>query len=400
MLALLLICRITPNAAEPPYGILYEDHDWFGLRDAVDGTPGAPALYLGAVALAFNDLDAADRLLRKAARESGERAIEARTQLITLAQLQGDYGRVLDEIRALKPLVPDASGLANGERFFGALSTLPRQAVRRRGPGQAQAEVTHGTLFVQLTVDAHAATYIVDTGANFSVMSESEARRLGLEVRDAAGARVTDAGGSSQDLRVASADRVSIAGTDLSHVVFEVIPDDRQPFVDLPEGSRGVLGLPVLLALQTVQWDAARSVVSVAEGQRHRRRGSNLCLDGANPTLLARHDGRLVRAFLDTGASRSHVLPRFAREFPEAVDDAPRVSSAVTGVAGSVTRNAARLTDFHLDVDGRDLALPSVDALLDEQSALENAHAWVGLDLFAGARSVTLDFMGMRVSVR
>jgi hypothetical protein len=98
-----------------------------------------------------------------------------------------------------------------------------------------------------------AANYIFDTGANFSVLSESEARRLGLSVRGAPGSHGTDAAGTSVPYRVALAGRVSVGDFEVRNVLFLVARDDRQPFVDLPAGSRGVLGFPVALAFETIR---------------------------------------------------------------------------------------------------------------------------------------------------
>ena len=77
-----------PIAQGPNRGTLqtlFEGHRWFELRDAIGGQT-APALYLGAVASAFNQTAEAERHLRRAVREAAdaERANDAREALANL----------------------------------------------------------------------------------------------------------------------------------------------------------------------------------------------------------------------------------------------------------------------------------------------------------------------------
>src|SRR6187402_2385018 len=64
---------------------LYEQHRWFDLRDALAGKT-VPALYLGAVASAFNRPADAERYLNRAIREASttEAANDARDALMNL----------------------------------------------------------------------------------------------------------------------------------------------------------------------------------------------------------------------------------------------------------------------------------------------------------------------------
>ena len=399
---LLLTAGAVAAAGAEPLKALYEAHEWFELRDAVVAARDAPALYQGAVACAFHDLRAAEKHLRRvvAAAPRSADAIEAHGMLITVAQMDADYGRALAEIRALQPIVSDSGGLENGAAFFSALAALPRQGVAMRRAATVRCSLDQGNLFIPVAVNGHAAAYIVDTGANFSLISEGEARRLGLAIHEAPGSNVSDAAGANVAFRLALAERLSIGAFELRNVAFLVGSDEHQPFADLPPTSRGVIGIPVLLALEAIRWHADGRFEVGVPGPRGTRRDANLCFDGVNPHVNAQYQGRPIRVFLDLGATKTRLMPAFARDFPEAIQDAKTGQSTIRGVSGSANVDAAFLQNVALQVGGRDLRLPSAEVLLqDLPGKRERFHVWAGPDLFAAARAVTVDFRSMRLVV-
>lgn len=380
----------------------YEAHEWFALRDALDAVDDAPPLYQGAVACAFRELGAAEQHLQRvvAAAPRSADAIEAHGLLINVAQLKGDYGRALAEIRALLTILPEPGGLEDAAAFFSAVAVLPRQRVSMRRPATVRYSLGAGNLFVPVMVNRQAANYIVDTGANFSLISEGEARRLGLAIREAPGSHATDAAGTRVPFRVALAERLSIGAFELRNVTFLVASDEQLPFVDLPPGSRGVIGIPVLLALEAIRWHADGRFEVGDPGPRGARREANLCFDGANPQVNAQYQGRPIRLFLDLGATTTRLLPAFARDFPEAIRGARTGPSTIRGVGGSTKVDAAFLQNVTLHAGGRDLTLPSTEALLNDLPGHGGrSHVWAGLDLFTSARAVTVDFRSMRLTV-
>jgi len=99
------------------------------------------------------------------------------------------------------------------------------------------------------------ATYWFDTGAGLSVLTESEAKRFGLRAHPAS-VQVGDLNGTQVNTRIAVADKLSIGSIRIRHVAFLVMPDNQPPFNDQSPGSRGLIGIPVLLALKTFVWGA------------------------------------------------------------------------------------------------------------------------------------------------
>ena len=246
-------CLAAPTHV-PDVKALYDGHRWFALRDALDRT--APAFYRGAVACAFNDVRDCEKTLRSIIRSNprSEEATEARGLLLSLYHRAGHFGQALAEIDALLAAFPDNDSLKRARGLFGALGQYPDQSIARRH-GRDPLQDKAGNLFVPVSIRGHRASYIVDTGADFPLMSESEARRLGLAIHEG-GASVTDITGGTMGARTTVVDELQIGATILRHIAFLVVSDDQQPFVDLAPDERGVLGIPVLVALEAFRWTA------------------------------------------------------------------------------------------------------------------------------------------------
>ena len=402
LLAVALGAVAGVRTAPAPYKALYDAHQWFKLRDAVYAAHDVPPLYRGAVAYAFHDLDGAEKALRRVVDASprSEEAIEARGLLISVAQMHGDFRRALAEIRALQAIVPDPRGLDNGAAFFSALAAFPRQSVANALPAEVRSTVQGGNLFMPVSINGKAATAIVDTGANFSVMSEGDARRLGLAIREAPGAHGTDASGGSVAFRLALAERLSVGAFELRNVAFLVARDEQQPFVDLPPGSRAVLGIPVLLAFDVLRWHADGRLEIDIPARPGARRDANLCFDGADLHASAEYRGTWIEMFVDTGATKTRLTTIFANDFPDDVRNATPAASTIRGVGGSATAKVAVLENITLRVGGRDLVLDSVEALLESlPGRSDRFHVWAGFDLFSRARAMTIDFRAMKLAV-
>ena len=381
---------------------LYEAHQWFKLRDAVQASD-APSFYLGAVAAAFNDIKQAEKNLQSVINSAPQAGLvsESRELLINTYMRAGLYRRALSETTQALLAKPDASDLKNARALFSTVSRYPEQSVAERRASELRYQMKDGNLFIPLEVNGKQASYIVDSGANFSLISEAEAKRLGLELHESSGATMGDSSGANIGFRIAVADHLTVGRVRLRHVAFFVMRDDQQPFVDLPSGERGIIGIPVLLALQTVRWNREGKFEVGFDPRATPRLKSNLCFEGAQPIVEGEFRQSRINLFLDTGATHTRVLPLFAREFAAFVNESGKKGSQrVTGVGGSVEVLTVTLPELRLRISGPELVLKPAEVLLKETASdLRWSHMWVGMDMLNQARVVTIDFKSMKLAL-
>jgi hypothetical protein len=211
---------------------LFDGRRWFELRDSVAGSV-VPEFYEGLVACAFNDTRRCEKKLGGIikSRPKSDEAIEAHRRLASLYMIHGRYREAAAQVDAVSTIKPNDSDALSVRPLLAALSEFTdQQTVRRQS---TTLELEEGG--VPFSINGVQGTYWFDTGANFSILSESEAKRFGLDVRAvAAKARVTT--GEQVDFRIAVADQISFGPILLRNVAFLVFPDDQPPFKDQPVG--------------------------------------------------------------------------------------------------------------------------------------------------------------------
>jgi hypothetical protein len=394
--------RSAANSRNAELKSLYEAHQWFKLRDAVQAK-GASAFYRGVVASAFNDIKQAEKYLQAVIRSApqSEEASDARVLLTYVYMRTGRYRQAFSQIEKAVAAKPDDAGLKNARALFDALSRYPEQSVLERRSSRIRYSMNGGNMFIPVEVNGKSAKYMVDTGANFSLIGAAEAKRLGLIIHESGGAKIGDSVGSNVDVRIAVADQLTVGSIRLSNAIFFVAPDDQQPFIDLPSGERGVLGLPVLLAFHTLRWKQEGTFeIGFAPGSRKGPK-SNICFEGANLIIDGEFRQSKINVFLDTGATRTRVLPLFAKEFPSFIDEFGRKGSdRVTGVGGSAEVDVITLPELALRISGFDAVLRPAQVLLKDMTPDSRWwHVWGGLDLLNQARVVTLDLKSMTLAL-
>ncbi|MBS1827945.1 MAG: aspartyl protease family protein [Acidobacteria bacterium] len=403
-ISLLLWCLPAVCFAADPRGsdlqLLFESRRWFELRDAVERTD-APPFYRGAVSCVFDNVGAAEKLFQKViqANPRSAQSFDAHGLLASAHMRAGHYRQTLTHLQAMQAIHPDFGGLKSAIALFGALSRQPQPAVAKRRFSRIPMS---DDMFLPASVNGKAAHYGFDSGADLSMMSEAEARRLALTIHQVAGAAFQDtASGNSVGIRFANVARLVVGEHDLRNVTFLVVPNDAMPFVQLPAEKQGIIGFPVLLAFRTVRWDRGGSFQIGFRGDRSSRK-PNLCVpENSSPIVEGFHESRRISLLLDTGSGRTALTPRFAKDFPGAVEQAVRKDSTqLRGLGGSTTVEVTRLPEVKFRAGDFDLVLSPAEVLpQDSKVDRSTYHVWLGMDLLGQARRVTLDFDSMRFTL-
>jgi predicted aspartyl protease len=376
---------------------LYGGHRWFELRDAV-AKGGAPLFYHGAVACAFNDLHRCEKQLASVIKSQpkSDQALQAH-RLLTHAYLrQGKYREALTQADAVLALKPGDSDVQGDRPLLAVLSESPEQRVSHRQFTSVHLEDAG----LPISINGMRATYWIDTGANVSAISQAEAKRYGLRVL-AAPVKIGDVTGTRFDSQVAVADEVSIGSIRLKHVAFLVLSDRQPPFDQSPPGQGGLIGLPVLLALQRVVWRSDGEFEIGSKATNKTARHADLCFDGQHPIAQVQYEGRTLAFTLDTGATNTDLYPPFAEMFPELLRTAATTDSyKMEGAGGAKTLNASVVPSLPLSIGGFPVVLKPAGIL--REFTLENSKFFygnLGIDLLQQAHKTTFDFRAMTLTL-
>lgn len=376
---------------------LYEGHRWFELRDFV-GEGRASAFYQGAVACAFNDLRRCDKKLRAvfSSAPRSDEVVEAHRILASAYFTHGKYKKALAQVDAILALRPNDSDALSGRPVIAILAESPDQELAGR---HTTVELRDGGL--PFSINGVQATYWFDTGAELSVLSESEAKHFGLRVHPAP-VKVGDLNGTQVNTRIAIADELSIGSVRLKHVAFLVLPDNQPPFNEQSSGARGLIGIPVLLAFERFAWGADKQFEIGPKSSNRSVPHTDLCFDGNHPVVQIRYDNRTLAFTLDTGASNTDLYPPFATAFPELIRSAVKTDSyKMEGVGGAKYMEAATLESLKFSIGGFPVTLKSAGVLLKPTTDPSKFFAGnLGIDLLQQAHKTTFDFKAMTLTLQ
>jgi len=399
-LALLALTQTCPAADDdrPDLKSLYDARRWFELRDSV-AKGAVPDFYQGAVACSFNDMHRCERKLGAVikSRPRSDEAAEAHRVLASAYLRQGKYREALAQVDAVLALRPGDSDAGNVRPLLATLSEFPDQEVVRR-PSTTLRLHDEG---LPISINSVQGTYWFDTGANYSILSESDAKRFGLAVR-AVSTKIGTSTGARVDSRVAVANEISVGSIRLKHVAFLVFPDDQPPFNEAPLGSRGLIGIPVLLAFQRFVWGSDRKFEIDSKSVRKHVPHADLCFDGNTPVTQIQFGNRSLAFVLDTGATNTDLYPLFAAAFPDLIRNSARTDSYKTEGVGSVKyMDAATLASLHFSIGGFPVVLSPANALLTHTNeASKFFEGNLGIDLLQQAHKTIFDFKAMTITLQ
>jgi hypothetical protein len=380
----------------------FDAHQMFLLRDEISRHPASPDLYSGELACAFNDIETCEAKFKKviAAEPKSSTAKQARHTLAYALFREGRYARSFNEIEALLRIDSKDTDALGTRPFFEALSHFPDQAVQENGTTRATVQMDDGKL--PLLINGEKASYFFDTGANLSTLSESEALRLGLEIRDVSSdGGSSDVNGNKVLFRVALAKSLVLGGIVLNNVAFLVAGNEQQPFVDMDAGKRGLVGLPVLRAFGSIKW-SREGLFEIDRSPRQANPGaSNLCFDDLLLIVEASFERHELPFVLDTGATTTDLWPKFADVAKDLIrKSGSRESHTVTGVGGSQKFEATSIPKVILQLGGKFVTLQPAHVLETQQRAQTRwFYGNLGIDVLGQAHEVALDFRTMTIGL-
>jgi hypothetical protein len=279
--------------------------------------------------------------------------------------------------------------------FYKQLAKYPEMTVAHRGYAQLRPTYDpEGRILLPVTIAGKDANYMIDTGSTESLIRMSEARRLGLKLEHLS--RGSSDGAVDWRNTLTVVPTLTVGATRFENVPFWVTPDDR---LDWP-GFAAVIGVDLLLKLETLRWDATGAMETGFPTQEKDIRKANLCFWN-NSLFLEVSSSRFgpMVFFFDTGDNRTGLYPRFAMDNLDLVSASGELLQGESHGHGAHHKTPGlKLPDFPLRIGGLDVPLRPVMVIL-ERSLLNECHGTLGIDVLNHAQRVTIDLHAMRLSL-
>jgi predicted aspartyl protease len=401
---------LTLTAADPAQlRQLAEKDRIFELRDMLDQPGGKYAdtlLYRAMTASRFGHEREAIGLLRTflATKPALDMELIARNELAGALARGGEIGQAASELGAVLRLVPDgAAGRADGENgrmFLESLRDVAAQTIEFGQPAPVQARRNElGLWSVPVEINSQRGEWIFDTGASLSTVSESEARRMGLAIREVQAYAV----GSTQvknPARLAIARELRFGSARLHNVVLLVLTDQALFVSPSKYQIHGALGAPELRSLGCMEL-SAEGALTLDSAAKPAQVPPNLFFDGPIPIVQVVHAGKKLQMMLDTGMSQTRLYPSIRDALAQWERDqltGSRVGE-FGGAGGSERAGFASVPTIQLEVLGRALYLLRVPLFSKAPAGSAGLRDGIlGIDALAGG--FRLDLRAMQLTLK
>ena len=341
----------------------------------------------------MRDQEAAARLTRYLAGnpEDVQARRAARSTLAAVHLRNGAYAEAAALLEAAAPEFESGSSERRGvEQTLAVARALAGAEPQRRGsltPGSVTfTRDLAGLPRVPLTINGHAREYVFDTGANLSVVTETQAAELGLEMLG----QTAGVGSITQDAAAAQiglARRLTIGDLEFENVVFLIMPDASLSFANGAYVIPGILGFPVISAMERVSVADGRVAWAPSAGPVAER---DLYVDGLTPRVYGHVAGGPAAPFaLDSGANLTSLRPAALADRPDLAGSAVAQSHSVGSAGGVRQVEAQRLPTVALRFDAVEVTLSNV-AVAGEMSGGDDLHGRLGQDVLS--RGYVMDF--------
>lgn len=398
---LLALGGLSAVAKSPSLKSLYHQHRWFELRDAINNMDAPPALYRGAVASAFNDNRDAVKYLNQVIKQDTDSndVAEAHEKLVDIYNRLGMSHETLQQFDAILKMDPKRRDVESLRPIFASFSRYPDQSIGKQRRTIVHAEISKHGIVIPLSINGKVVHWLLDTDFSMSIMSESEARMLGLTI-DNGSAHATDLNGGSTTIHSTVVPQLAIGNVQLRNVPFVIMPDSQQPWDEWPSGRKGIIGLPVAIALQAIAWKSDGTFEIGFAPKRPANRKMNLCFDAMNPITRAQFQGRDLDLILDTGnTAGTQLWPRFATDFAAMVkQEGTKSTKQINQVGGSSIRETTLLPEISLRVGGLETKLQPA-TIFSRPVGDHIHHGLLGMDMLSQAREVRIDFRAMTLQL-
>jgi predicted aspartyl protease len=351
--------------------------------------------YQGIVAARFGHEEAGIEQLRRFLQTNPdpEKERRAHEELAAALVRTGHFGDAVSEYREVLRVTlagyPDRREIEDKLFTCEALRDVPPQSVEFGNEAPVKTQFA-GFFSIPLRVNGKPTQWAIDTGAELSVVTETEAKKLGLSIQKGL-IYANGSTGKRNPVRTAVARDLELGGARFRNVAFVVIPDKG-----LPRGApHGFIGLPVLRGLGRVSISAKVGL----QFQPHAPIPSgepNLFFEQLTPIVELKHGGRSLQMAVDSGANQTSLYSSFLTAFSAAEASSIRKKKVgSTGLGETITQIAETIPSLTIELPGREVILTNVPFRDHRPADLQFEDGVIGLDVLSAGFAI--DFRSMQL---
>jgi hypothetical protein len=233
----------------------------------------------------------------------------------------------------------------NTQRIWEVLKATPAQSI---SPFTNISVKTKRDLVGLITTNVSAngidTSFVFDTGAGISCITQSMAKKFGLQLLPDNNISVMSFTGIENKVLIGVAPALSIGGISIKNAVFLVYPDDAFTFAKGAYIINGIIGFPIAKELGTITIEKESLTFSKTAVDESIAR--NLFVDQLRAILMLTYKGKTLPYNFDSGAKESLFNKSFYELFKSEANTGKVISDRSSGAGGQeVTTELLELKD-------------------------------------------------------
>jgi predicted aspartyl protease len=357
----------------------------------------------GMLASRSGEFDEAVTLLNRALpglrQSEPKRAAMALEAVATAYRANNQYG---DAARAYSDLSDNFSGQldhfpADDAALARILSGSPPQTISWQGTVRLKTSRNPlNSRVTELTVNGVREPWLLDTGANQTVVTQSFAKRLGLTPLPGEAPVGSGLTGRTSSVQVAVLPALNLGGATVSNVALVIIDDASLRIGSGPDAYQinAVLGYPIFKALGVVTF--TRDEFRAGDAADKNVQGVRMYMRGLTPAIECEVEGQPLLFTFDTGASNTALSVRYYEQFRAHAGSWQKQTGETWSAGGSIRHDVYIQPRVVMKVGAATVTLTDMSIQpVRMNAAIDVLFGNLGQDFVEGFESFSLDFRAM-----
>ena len=300
-----------------------------------------------------------------------------------------------------KPLLKkdETDELINSALIWKAASDLAPQTISKTGDTRIESRKDMaGLTNIKVNVNSNEEEFIFDTGANFSTVSNSIAKKLGMEFLTGT-VEVGTSTGLKVNAELAYADTLRIGNMIFTNVLFLVLPDKDLSFADGAYVIKGIIGFPVIKDMKQITLSENEIFIpEITENSFY----DNLSMNGLIPLIQTIVDSDTLIFSFDTGARKTMLYTLYYEKYRSGVDsNYTLLDIKFGGAGGEVIMKGFNLNKLNFEIASGKVTLDSISLIREHFTDNDEfIYGNLGNDFIKSFREMTINFENMYVDFK
>ncbi len=247
-----------------------------------------------------------------------------------------------------------------------------------------------GSRVAVLEVNGVREQWLLDTGANYSLVSKSFAKKIGLKLLSGSAETGSGITGLKNSLQAGVLPSMQVGGAALRNVVVLIL-DDANLKINLGDQSyqiNAILGYPVFQVMRVIMFTQSGEFEA---GKSAYRSGSGIPMYMRRlvPVVNLGVNGVNLPFTLDTGASGTDLSVRYYERFKDSDLSWKEDEDENAGAGGTIKRKIYKQSSLHLTIGATTALLRDVSITPQRtNSGLDELYGNVGQDMFGNSKAL------------